>query len=246
MARFDSPLGSKNFETQPLKEFDVPDESGQSASVGSSRRQQQMDAAAANMNLEAIQEFQNRMNAQQHRSSPQPTQYQMPAHVYPTLNDTDNVSVAEHEFREMREMQRSGKTRLNEGAKRRIEMLLGMTRSTRTVDIEGHTYALQTIKSKDMRDAILEASKFDNTVESPFEIRRQLLSRSLTIIAGVEIEQFVGSRDLESKIAMIDELSEHLLNRLYREYITMNEEAKEKYSIKSEADAKEVLEDLKK
>ena len=242
MPRFESPLGGKSFDTQPMREFDVPDESGPPPVSNASRRQQQMEAAA-NMNLAAIQEFQSRMGGS-HNGPPSPPQYQAPIH--PTLNETDSVGAAEREFREMREQQRSGKVRLNEGAKRRVEMLLGMTRSVRTVEIEGRVYEFTTLKSKDMRDAILEASKFDGTVEGPFEIRKQLLSRSLTKVAGVETEQFIAARDLESKMALIDELDEPLLGRLYTEYLLLVAEAREKYSIKSEADAKEVLEDLKK
>lgn len=237
MPRFDSPLGGKNFDTQPLREFDVPDES--SAPAPSNRRYQHTEEVAPNMNLAAIQDFQNRMNMQ-HNAPP------MRQSVSPTMNYTDNVSNAEREFREMREAQRSGKTRLNEGARRRIEMLLEITRSTRTVELESGVYVLQTLKAKEMREAIFLASKFDETVESPFEIRKQFLSRSLIQIAGVSVEQFIGSYDLESRMALIDELPEPLLNRLHKEYLLLVEEARKEFSIKSDADAKEVLEDLKK
>lgn len=241
MPRFESPLGGKSFETQPMREFDVPDESGAPPSPGVSRRQQQMEDAA-NLNLAAIQDFQNRMN-QQFRAPPQQTQYQSPASQ---INDTTDLSTAEREFREMRELQRTGKARLSDGAKRRIDMLLELTRNIRTVNLESGPYVLQTLKSKEMREAIAAASKFDGTVESPYEIRRQLLSRSLVQVAGVDIDQFVGARDLESKMAVLDEFDEYLLNRLHREYLMLVEETRQKYAIKSEQDAKEVLEDLKK
>lgn len=237
--RFDSPIGGKNFESQPLMEFDVSDESGPPpTNLGDGRRQQQVNDAA-NMNLAAIQEFQQRMN-QQYKS----TQYQAPTHS--SSNENIDISVAEREFREMRELQRTGKSKLNDGAKRRIEMLLGMTRSMRTVTLESGDYTLQTLKSKEMREAIFEASKFDGTVESPYEVRKQFLARSLIQIAGVEVDQFVGARDLESRMAVIDELDESLVNRLHKEYLLLVEEARNKYAIKSESDVKEVLEDLKK
>jgi hypothetical protein len=153
----------------------------------------------------------------------------------------------ERDFKQAREIKKSnGKERLNEGAKRRIEMLIKMTSDSREVDINGNIFILQTLRSKEMREAIMAASEFDGTVQSPFEIRRQLLARSLSQIAGVDASQFVGSNDLESKLAFVDELGESLLNRLYDEYLILVKESREKYSIKNDADVKEVLEDLKK
>ena len=145
-----------------------------------------------------------------------------------------------------KEARRRGQDRLSDAARRRIEMLIGMTRGTRSFMLEGHQYALQTLKSGELREAILEAAKFDGTVESPFEIRKQLLARSLVQIAGVEVEQFLGSNSLEARLIFMDELDHYLLGRLYDEYLAMVQEARDKYAIKNETDAKEVVEDLKK
>jgi hypothetical protein len=97
-----------------------------------------------------------------------------------------------------------------------------------------------------MREAIMAAAEFDGTVQSPFEIRRQLLARSLVQVAGLDVAQFVGSNELGARLELIDDLDEALLNRLYDEYLEMVRESREKYTIKSEQDAKEVVEDLKK
>jgi hypothetical protein len=97
-----------------------------------------------------------------------------------------------------------------------------------------------------MSDAIVAASAFDGTVQSPFEIRRQLLSRSLIQIGGVDIDQFLGASDLESKLSLIDELDDSLLNRLYEEYLNLSRECKKKYAITTTVEAKELVEDLKK
>jgi hypothetical protein len=139
-----------------------------------------------------------------------------------------------------------GKERLGDGAKKRIEMLIGMTRHTHSAEIDGNIYNFQTLKSKEMRDALTAAAEFDGSVQSPFEIRKQLLARSLTQVAGVAIEQFIGDDSLDAKLLFIDELDDTLLNRLYDEYLILAREAKEKYSIKTSEEAKEVIEDLKK
>ena len=125
-------------------------------------------------------------------------------------------------------------------------MLLGMTQSTRDCVIENNNYSLKSLKSKEMRAALMAASEFDGTIQAPYEIRRQFLARSLTHVAGIEIDHFLGSKTLESKLLFLDELDESLLNRLYEEYLILNKDSREKFAINTAQDAKEVVEDIKK
>jgi len=157
----------------------------------------------------------------------------------------DPVDV-EREIRAAKEAKRTGRERLGEGAKRRIEMLLGMTQTTHVADVNGTNFVFKSLKAKDMRAAIMFAANYDNTVQSPFEVRKQFLARSIVSIADVDFEQFIGSDTLESKLLFIEELDEALLNRLYDEYLKMAKIAKDKYRIKDDSDAKEVVADLKK
>jgi hypothetical protein len=214
--QFDSPIGNKKFAGAPLRELDVPDESDH-------------PHVASKMD----EEIQNMRMQREHEAMAQKIQER----------DTSEV---EREIRAAREAKRTGKERLNDGAKRRIEMLIGMTRSTREANIDGNVYIFQTLKAKEMREAILAASEFDGTVQSPFEIRRQFLARSITHIAGVEFELFIGANDLETKLLFIEELDDALLNRLYDEYVLLSRDARDKYSIKTVDEAKGVTEDLKK
>jgi hypothetical protein len=174
-------------------------------------------------------EFQNRLQAEAHPQMP-----------------TEDDAELERQIRAAKEARRTGKERLNDGAKKRVEMLVGMTRSTREVTIEGYKYVFQTLRSKEMREAIMAASEFDNTVQSPFEIRRQFLARSLVQIAGVEANQFAGSNSLDAKLDLIDQLDEPLLNRLYDEYLSLVKESRDRYAVKNAQEAQEVVEDLKK
>ncbi len=202
MAKFDSPLGDKNFSGPQMREFTVPDATFDQGS--------------------------NPGMAQFHGRTFEATS--------PDI---------ESEFKAAREAKRQG-DRLNEGAKKRIEILLGMTRTTRDVPVGEHTFTLQTLKSKELREAIVAASQYDGTVQSSFEIRRQYLARSLTQVAGVDIDSFLGSTDLQSKLLFIDELDEPLINHLYSEYLELIKTAREKFSVNNENDAKEIAEDLKK
>jgi hypothetical protein len=222
MPGFDSPLGNKKFGGSGMREIDIPDESGLTPEnvVNPIVRRR---AALPPLDDTDIQNFQHRMQE----------------------SERDPAEL-EREFREARKAKISGKEKLNEGAKRRLEMLLNMTRTTHDVNIDGNVFVLQTLPGKSMREAIMAASEFDGTVQSPFEVRRQFLARSLVEIAGVNFSQFVGSDDLEMKLSFIDELHEPLLNRLYDEYLKMAEVARNKYSIRNEMEAREIIDDLKK
>lgn len=221
MPSSESPLGKRRINAQPMREFDIPDESEGS-------QQFDVDAAIRNggmrqLNMDEIANFQVRAS-----------------------QADDDPGQVEREIKAAKEARRRGIDRLNEGARRRIEMLVGMTRSTKTVVIEGNSYAFQTLKSKEMSEAIMAASKFDGTVQSPFEVRKQLLARSLVQIGDISINNFVGSNSLDDILLFIDELDDILLNRLYSEYVALTKEARDKYSVKNEQEVKEVVGDLKK
>ena len=125
-------------------------------------------------------------------------------------------------------------------------MLIGMTRLSRSVKIGENEFVFQTIKTKDLRDAMFEVSKFSETFEFSYEMRKQLLARSLCKVGGLDIEQFLGSEDLDARLAFIDEIDDVIVSRLYDEYLLLDKEAKDKFAIKTEEQRKELTEDLKK
>lgn len=160
------------------------------------------------------------------------------------FDEEENVSEIESQVYKARDIKR-GKEKIADGAKRRIEMLIGMTLSTKEVAIEQNTFVLKTLKAKEMREALFISSQFDG-LQMPFEIRKQVLARALTHIAGVEFEQFISSNSLEDKLKFIDELDDSFIGRLYKEYTDLSDENQKKYGIKSQTDVKEVFEDIKK
>jgi hypothetical protein len=218
MANFDSPLGKKNFSGQQLREIDIPDETVQHL------HQRMQQSGMPSLDESAIREFQNKVE----------------------VAERPEVSRVEEQIRAAKEARRTGIEKISEGAKRRIEMLIGMTKLTKDVDINGNVFTLQTLRGKEMRETIKAVSKFDGTIEGPFEMRKQFLARSITHIAGVEISVFLATDSLETKLSFIEELDESLLNYLYDQYLELSKSAREKFSLKTEEDVKEVLEDLKK
>jgi hypothetical protein len=229
MVGFDSPIGSKRFGNMKMQEFDVPDETGYSSNPPMEDVEPVVRRRTPpNVNIDQIRDFQAQMQREE-----MPVFEQDPTEI-------------ERQVKQSRRDKISGKNRLDAGAKRRIEMLVGMTRVTRAVTLEGNVFMLKSLRSKEMREALMLASEYDGTVQSPYEIRKQLLSRSITQVAGVEIEQFLGSNDIEAKYEFVDLMDESLLNRLYTEYLSLVREAGEKYAVKTEEDVKEIVNDLKK
>lgn len=221
MAGYESPLGNKQIQGSGFKTVDVPDES-----IPQQPQRQ--------MSLDEVQ--QQRMNYIQ--------QMQRMEDAAPPPPPTDEE--LEEMVRQNRIARKRQMSQISPGAKKRLGLLLGMTTTTRQFKIGENTFTLQSLQSKDMREAIIAASEYDNTVQSPFEIRKQLLARSLVEVAGVHIDQFIGASDLESKFAFIEELDEALTIRLYNEYLILAKEARDRFAIKTEEDVKELVQDIKK
>jgi hypothetical protein len=221
MASFDSPLGNKPIKGPPMRDFSVPDETRVPQQVRNVREEQPPPFDPV-----ALREFQ--------------------ASMQPQAQPPRQLNEVEQQILEAKKAKREGRERLSDGAKRRIELLIGMTQLKKDVDIEGSVYRLETLSSKDLREAMIASAEFDGSVQLVFETRKQILARSLTIVANMEVSQLLGSNSLQDRLDMIEELDHALLLRLYNEYTALSQQAQDKYAIKTDAQVKEVIADLKK
>lgn len=137
------------------------------------------------------------------------------------------------------------KERVSVQGKERINFLLGLTRLTHEVNIEGIRFVLRTLKSSENRDAITEASKYLGQ-EAQFEFRKQILARSLAQIDTMTFEDFIGSSLMKDKLNFIDSLDETLCNMLFIAFDKLIKEVNVKYGQNTPEQTKEVIEDLKK
>lgn len=225
MPEIKSNLVNKQIKSEQMKDLSISDESGYAQPPPQHRH---FDQQTPQFDPQAMREFEAGMQ------SPRP--------IVPMNDLTDE----EMRIIELKKAKKNGKERLSEGANRRIKMLIEMTRLSKDIDIDGRLYKIQALSSKELRDAITATSEFDGTVEFIFEHRKQLLARSLVVIAGVDITQFLNSYELQDRLDFIELMDHALLLRLYTEYSLLTQEAQAKYTLKTEAEVKEVLEDLKK
>lgn len=236
MPKFDSPITNKTVASAPLQEFSVPDESQGTSSIDFDT----IDKHRIDRGLPPLDDNTKRaMYANQ-------MQNQAPRQVAPSIPAGPSFEELEQQIAATKKAQYAGNQRLNDAARKRIDILCGVSRGTREVDIDGNKYSLRTLKGKEHRAAIVAAAEWDGSAHAAFEIRKQLLARAIVQVTGYDLGLFVGDNSIEARLEFVDELEEPMLNKLYSEYLNMVQETQNKYFPQTETQVKEVMEDLKK
>jgi hypothetical protein len=252
-----SELTNKTLSGPKMREITVPDESASSRQISGDINIDfdAVDALMKERNMPPVdrQTMQSQFNARQaakRRGFSDQEAAEMDQHRQQMARglseDELEVERQMQEARQARQAKLSGKERLSPGAKQRIEMLCEMSRAKREVSLDGNLYVLQNLKGKEQQEIWVAAAEKQNTVEFPFELRKQTLARALARVADTNLDLFLGTSEMEAKLDFIDLLPEEILNKLYREFNELVDEVKEKYSIKTEKEAAEVVNDLKK
>lgn len=217
-----SPIGSRTFsassgEGQGLRTFEVPDESSEG--------------------YEEQPALPQRSYTSHGPTGSQPPQYSRPP----------QPSQAELEagMRAARQAKASGHVPIHPEAKERIEYLAGLGRMSKDVPVAGMVFSIRTLKARENRAAIFAAAQVSR-VETLFEGRRHQLAYSIYKIDNVDIDYVLGTDSFEAKLNYIEELDENVANYLYDQFGILNDEAVKTHGLKSEADVKEVVEDVKK
>jgi hypothetical protein len=177
-----------------------------------------------------------------------PMDYNMPQDAQqPSRSVGYELSPAEREeLQRLRSENANKGARVTDHAKKRIEILANLGRLTRQVEVDGISFSLRTLKGKEAREATMSIFDCKNDIEASFEIRRQTLARAIFEIDGQPIELAVGGSSLQAKLALIDEMEDVAIIKLYNEFNELRNEVQIKYGLQSEKEVKEVVEDLKK
>jgi hypothetical protein len=135
---------------------------------------------------------------------------------------------------------------ISERGRKRIEILANIGRLTKEVEVEGVVFSLRTLKSKEVQAATCFAVLAANDIAAGFEMRRRELAMSIFEIDHNPVEMIIGSNTFEAKLQMVDNFSETLVRKLNQEYTDLKAKSFNSFGIKNEADAKDVIEDIKK
>ncbi len=156
------------------------------------------------------------------------------------------LSAAERE--ELQRYRRDGnrEEKVGDYAKKRIELLANIGRLTKTVEIDGITFALKTLKAKEARSITMSIFSCVNDMDASFEIRRQTLAKAIYEIDGQTVEDTLGGDDFSLRLALIDDMEDATVIKLYNEFNELRNEVQTKYKLNTEQEVKEVIEDIKK
>lgn len=155
----------------------------------------------------------------------------------------------EQSVKDARREKATGEVKISQPGKTRLEILANIGRLTKDVEIGGITFSIRTLKSRETREVALSAfsPSFKNDLEVSYEMRRQQLARSIFKIDGHEIGLVLGNDSFEARMHWIDnDLEESVANKLFAEMQGLNDKARAQFEIKTDEQAKEVAEDLKK
>lgn len=164
-------------------------------------------------------------------------------------DEVKRLNEAEENYRREKELKLNpDKQRMSDFSKKRIEILLNLTVLKKEVRVNNTTFVLRTLKANELRQALSAAFKFAESAsfEYLFELRRQILSRCIVSIENLDFESFIDSQKLDDKLYFIDNMDDNLAKLLHSAYDELAKESNDKYGIKTEDQAKEVSEDLKK
>lgn len=162
------------------------------------------------------------------------------------------------ELSELRKQKMNEMGTVSQTVRRRIEMLVGIGRAYRDIKVKtAHgqiIFTVRSLKVKEMKYLTQLAGEAAKVGElgSAFDIRSRTLACAITAIDGAEIDLVLDSVSLNSedrlavRVNFLNELDESVLAYLHSEYQKMVKTHSEQFSIKSDAEAKEVAEDIKK
>ncbi len=145
---------------------------------------------------------------------------------------------------------KEAKNKISESGKNRIEILLGLRKNIKSTTIDGHKISLKSVESGDVKNIFTRVAEYELKaqenrkyyIEQVIETRNCMLAASLYAIDNELISNLLGDEDtLEMRLSIVENMAEEVVKELYDFY-----QAEVEVKPKSQAEAKEVAEDLKK
>lgn len=177
-------------------------------------------------------------------------QSQQPRKTFTVTDDTDfdipglpdlqpgvQVELSPQQFNAMQAAKQTAKavqSKPTSEAKQRIELLTGIGRMTKEVVIDDHKFELQSLKAREMKEAVQVAANVIDSSQTVFELRAQQLARSLVRIDDHPVGLVLGTDSLEMRLYFINECEEKVVNILYSAFSDMSKEQDEKYGLKKD------------
>jgi hypothetical protein len=176
----------------------------------------------------------------------------------PALEDYTREEIMDARRRKMDEI-----NRVSEPARQRTEILIGIGRATKNIEVvsgnESVTFSIRTLKGREIKQLMRYVGSLSSTgsnittSEASIVARDIILAWSIYAIDGVNFDLFLNISNqanedeiLSDKLEFIENLDESLIGHIYSEYGILTKNNASRFSIKDEADAKEVSESIHK
>ena len=163
----------------------------------------------------------------------------------PHAHERIDVADGEDVFEKVEEVRRT-RAALEPDKKNKIELLLGLKRKYANVTIDGHEITLRNLTAKESKMLVKTAftmQEENRQVDQLYDIRNYTIAFAIYAIDDVKISDILGENDnMDMRVSLIEEMPESAVSELhasYEEFIAIK-------APKTEAEVKEVIEDIKK
>jgi hypothetical protein len=127
----------------------------------------------------------------------------------------------ESQLREDREFKRREQEFAPKKAVQRFEILLGIGRLVDTVEIEGFSFQLRSLKNKELNHIMSLSSLETTAAMQALFIRSATLAYSLVSIDDVPFGTYIQSEEMSDKAAFIDDMEASVISKLWDAYTKM-------------------------
>lgn len=176
----------------------------------------------------------------------------------------DDATISPEEALEMRRQKVEAQNKASPNVKKQLELRLGIGRVYKDVLVnDGEqevTFTVRTLKGYETRQLLRYLGTLakgakendDSSSDLVLALRTFTLVLAIHAVDGVDFDQALGCYGQDDEIrydqraAFIEELDDAVINYVYAEYEIMNQSHKDKYTIKTDEQAKEVAQEIKK
>lgn len=247
-----SQINSPNQNVTPRREhrsFEVPDMASQSADMQGSEHYPPQPrgfiGAPPEYDMQGSEGGPHRQPQQQQYTNPHREEFDRQRRQEAERHRSEDTARIEAEMASLRRQKATGNTPISSFGRERMEYLAGLGRIRKDIVVDGTTFSLQTLKAREMREAVKAVTNVPK-LEIVFEARRQELAYAIYRVDGIPIEQVVGTDDINVRLDWVEDMDLAMQKYLHAELGEMDKQSATKYSIKTTEQLKEVIEDAKK
>lgn len=233
-----SPLGRRSLAMQGQQ----PQQSQRVLSVPDESESEYEDFVPVNPKAQGMvpSQLSTQRQAQQRQQPQQQVGYNQNLHQPADFDD----------FKDMRQQHVEKSKKVSLDGRDRINYLIGIGRKTIDVPVGDVVFTLRTLKTREMRDALVAANDFETkTFEHYYNLRNYTMAFALTAVDNMSLDLVLGIKDLNPNNVidyLLDEMDDVVLDYLYEKFLKLHNDQKNLFIIKTENELKEVTEDIKK